>query len=266
MPVINVKLYIITYNNKNDLNKNLESVFDSDLLGTNISINIINNHTNFSINPQFQNKVNIYHNSLRPDFSTGHLSRSWNQAIINGFRDLNNPDCDILIHCQDDSIFDHNWLRYLLDLHQSYDFIQMGIGDNFCSYLPESIKKIGLWDERFCGIGYQEADYFLRCLIYNRDKTCLNDYQHGRLINNVNFSICNRPLPPDVFSSDHKKSMKFHPINEKVFNAKWPGISPNYWPSSVLHHPPRVSAIHNFITYPYFEKDIYDLTGKNFII
>jgi hypothetical protein len=261
-----IKLFIITYNNAQDLNANLRSLFASDMGDYKVEVNIINNHSDINIEPEFQDKVAVYNNVLRPDFSTGHLARNWNQAIINGFKDLTNPDCDILITCQDDSIFDYNWLTYLLDLHTNFNFIQMGIGDNFCSYLPDAIRIMGLWDERFCGIGYQEADYFLRALIYNRSKSCLNDYQHGRLINPVNFTLCSRPAAPDVFSTHHQKSMKFHAINEKVFNAKWPGATPNYWALPMIHNPPTKSAIHNFITYPYFEKDIHDLTGKNYIV
>lgn len=266
MIVKNIKIFIVTYNNSEDLNNNLQSLFDSNLNNFNIDIFIINNHSNIVISNQFLNKINIYNNSLRPDFSTGYLARNWNQAIINGFKDLNKPNCDILIHCQDDTIFNKDWLDYLIDLHQNFEFIQMGIGDNFCSYLPSAIKKVGLWDERFCGLGYQEADYFLRCLIYNREGSCLNDYQHGRLINNVNFSFCHRPQPPNVFSEPHKQAMKFHTINEKVFKLKWPNVSPNYWNKNVIDNPPKISSIPNFITYPYFEQNIYNLEEKGFII
>lgn len=261
-----IKMFIITYNNEKDLNNNLESLFLSDFLGHKVEVNIINNHSNFKINPSFAGKISILHNSLRPDFSTGHLARNWNQAIINGFKDLNNPDCDIVITVQDDTIFDPNWLSYLLELHQDFTFVQMGVGDNLCSYLPEAIKTIGLWDERFCNVGYQEADYFLRALIHNKDKSSLNDHQHRRLINPVSFSFCHRPADANVFSPEHHKSMVYHYISEKVFKAKWPGVSANYWENNLIQNPPSKAAIPNFITYPYFEKDIYDLVGKGYIV
>lgn len=261
-----IKLYIVTYNNPNDLNENLRSLFNSNWNGHNLEINIINNHSNFQLQIEYQDKVKVLHNVCRPNFSTGHLSRNWNQAIINGFQSLTNPDCDILIHYQDDSIFTYDWLSRLLDLHQQYTFVQNGIGDNFCSYTVDAIKTIGLWDERFCGLGYQEADYFLRSLIFNRNKTCLNDYQHGRLINNTEYNFCSRPKPSHIFSADHYKSMSFHYINEKIFQAKWNNVPPNYWTPEVYNNPPQNSAILNFIYYPYFEKDIIDLAAKNYII
>jgi hypothetical protein len=41
-----------------------------------------------------------------------------------------------------------------------------------------AVKQVGLFDERFCNIGLQEADYFLRCLLYNKDRSSLNDIEH----------------------------------------------------------------------------------------
>ena len=261
-----IKIFIVTYNRAKDLHNNLLSLFSSDLENHTIEVNIINNHSNFRIDTSFEDKVKIYHNYLRPDFSTGHLARDWNSALVNGFKNLQHPDADLVIHYQDDTVLEPNWLIYLLDLHNSFDFIQMGIGDQLCSYLPEGVKKVGLWEERLCSIGYQDADYFIRQLVYNRAGTCINDHQHGRLLNCVNFSICKRPEAPNIFSDDHRKAMVFHPMNERIFKLKWPNVPPNYWTPELFHHPPVKSNIQNFIFYPYFENDIYDLAGKNFIV
>ncbi len=260
-----IKLFIVTYNNSADLNNNLRSLLNSDLLNCNLSITIINNHSNFFLDKDFD-FVQVLNNTTRPDFSTGHLSRNWNECIVNGFKDLNDPDCDVLIHCQDDSIFTHDWLTYLLNLHKKYDFVQMGVGDNFCSYLPSAIKNIGLWDERFCGIGYQEADYFLRALIYNKEKTCLNDYQHGRLINNIDYCFCSRAMEPDIFSDHHKKSLEYHNISKLIFDKKWPGLNANYWTDDMMLNLPETSFIDNYIYYPYFEKNIDNLINKRYVL
>lgn len=259
-----IKLYIVSYNNSPDLIANLDSIFQSNLFIL-PEIIIINNHSQFYLPPELLRRVKVLDNHLRPDFSTGHLSRNWNQALINGFKDLNNPDCDLVMHCQDDTIFDKDWLRKVIELHQTFNFVQAGIGDNFCSYQVAAIKRIGLWDERFCNLGYQEADYFLRALIYNRENSCLNDYQHGRILNPSNAFICSRPQLPDVFSEDHRKSMNYHYISQKVFEAKWPRVPANYWNMDVYNQPPTHSAISNFIYYPYFEKDIENLTEKKYL-
>lgn len=35
-------------------------------------------------------------------------------------------------------------------------------GDALTSYTAAAISKIGLWDERFCNIGWQDLDYWFR--------------------------------------------------------------------------------------------------------
>ncbi len=178
-----IKIFIVTYKSKISLNNNIKSLLESDLMQHNWEINVINNH---SLNDEYVDKVKVWHNVLRPDFSTGHLARNWNQAIINGFKDLNNPDCDILVNSQDDVLFKKDCFSKLIEFHKKYSFIQSGAGDSLCSYLPEAVKEIGLWDERFCNIGYQEADYFLRALIYNKNKSMISDCHpgHNRVLNN----------------------------------------------------------------------------------
>jgi len=259
-----IKLYIVSYRNDNDLYSNLLSISNSNI-SHNLEINIINNYSEME-SPYISNfKFNILNNVCRPDFSTGHLSRNWNQAIINGFKDLNNPDCDILMTCQDDTIFEKDWLDKIVKLHEEYSFITAGVGDNFCSYLPEAVKNIGLWDERFCGIGFQEADYFLRARIYNKNSS-INDYQHVRVLNPCNVEICNRTLPVISdnkmnFSEFHMKSQKFHMLNKKFFYKKW-NINPEGWD----HNVPNNSLIENYIYYPYFECNILNLKDKNYFI
>jgi len=257
-----VKLFIVTYRNSQDLITNLESIFASNWAGHHLEISIINNHSDFFLPPRLLHRVAVLHNVCRPDFSTGHLSRNWNQAIINGFKNLNNPDCDILIHCQDDTVFEPNWFYQLLDYHTKYSFIQMGAGDNFCSYTPAAVKNIGLWDERFCGIGFQEADYFLRARIYNKQFSSINDSYHRRILNEVPTKICRR-TKASGFSTYHVKSSKYHMINKNLFEKKW-GVPPENWDLSM--ELPSKSLIENYIFYPYFELDINSLEEKNFVV
>lgn len=262
-----IKIYIVTYKNEKDLNLNLESIFACDFKNHNVEVNIINNHSEFN----FQNKfnVNILHNSLRPDFSTGHLARNWNQAIINGFKNLKNPDCDILIHCQDDSMYSKTWLKDLIECHKTFSFIQMGVGDNFCSYTPEAIKNIGIYDERFNNIGYQEADYFLRAFLYNRESSTINDYHHKRLWQPINKKICDRTNPIYTnklnISEFHVASSKHHVLNKNLFYKKW-GTKPENWSEFLFKSNVKNSLIENYIYYPYFELDILDLESKNYFV
>ncbi|WP_139158941.1 glycosyltransferase family 2 protein [Vibrio sonorensis] len=250
-----------------------------------MEINIINNHSDFHLDSNYIDIVNVLHNDLRPDFSTGHLARNWNQAILHGFRDLSNPRSDIVVTVQDDVLFKPDWLDKLKELHKKYSFITMGAGDTFCSYLPEAVRKIGMWDERFCNIGFQEADYFLRALIYNREKSSINDIAHGRELNVVGsnevYDYNSRRFESDEeidrvdselitipFTNLDRRnaaldSMKFHCISSYLFEDKW-GIIAAPWNDE--HHILQGPISSNYVTYPYFEKNVENLKAKNFVI
>ena len=294
-----ISIYIVTYKNDIDLNNNIASILAS---GADVRINVINNHSDFFLKPEHEKEVNVLHNSLRPDFSTGHLARNWNQALLHGFQDLKKPASDIVITVQDDVMFKPDWLPNLIDLHREYTFITMGTGDAFCSYLPEAVRKIGLWDERFCNIGYQEADYFLRALIYNSEKSSINDLCHTRLHNAVDGNVVNlknlsishnnssikgaefelistphsnssversesllitTPIKNIVRHDIHESSRIFSTLALEVFMKKW-GVNPGQWTEECYSL--SKSLIPNYITYPYFEKDIECLREKNYII
>jgi len=254
-----VNIFITTYNAVDDLNNCLKSLFESDINKVEYSVNIINNNTNFKLINNYN--VKIYNNQCRPDFSTGHLSRTWNQCIINGFKSITNPDCDVLITMQDDQILKNNWFSLLLPHIEKNSFIEIGGGDIMCIYKPSSIYNVGLWDERFCGIGYQEGDYFLRQLIYNKENISINDYCHGRIYNPI-YAISNRkreidneylrvPSRNSVRSTAHHKSAAYHDLCNKFFLLKW-GIESIDW--NIEHIKNNVTPkIDSYIMYPYFE-------------
>ena len=78
-----LKIYIVTYKRSNVLNDTLEKLFKSDFSQVpNTEVNIINNHTDFRLDSQFKDKVNVLHNVLRPDWSNGNLAENWNQVYL----------------------------------------------------------------------------------------------------------------------------------------------------------------------------------------
>lgn len=91
-----IKIYFVTYMESQVLNETLDSFFSTCDNNKFCEICIINNHSIFFLEEKFVDKVRVIHNCGRPDFSTGHLSRNWNQAILHGFQNLNKLDCDIL--------------------------------------------------------------------------------------------------------------------------------------------------------------------------
>lgn len=252
-----IKIYIVSYNHRESLDNNLKSLFSSNFKDHIVEVYVINNHSNFSMDESFINKVRILHNSTRPDFSNGHLSRNWNQALMNGFKDLSNPDCDIVVCCQDDTVWFADSIEKLIEIHKTYSFYTCTPGDGFCSYTPESVKAIGMWDERFCAITFQEADYFLRAYLYNKDKSSINDQSvHGRLLNGT-FEIVGRKNIRDQSSNSYVWNYSLN-----LFKSKWPNYTAEKWNNN-MRSLPTVSAITNFVLYPYFEKHI-NLDGKNY--
>ena len=294
-----IKVFIVTYNNDTALSNNIYSLRNSDLMNMDYEINIINNYG--ELNNRWGPNVKIINNTTRPDFSTGHLSRDWNTAIIKGFKNLNNPDCDIVVCCHNDTVFYNDWVSNLLELHKKYSFIQFGRGCGFMSFKPEAIKKIGLWDERFCNIGFHEGDYFLRAFLFNKEFTTLNDGwlsldRHDDFLFRkkiysgeiteidqklIHPTACNqwRILNPeenkiiDVRHSSaasnkeaHFKSMKYHGQSGMMFREKWGCSTPviNWYKFPDMK--PKIN-IKSYILYPYFEKDIpkETLDSQNFV-
>jgi hypothetical protein len=259
-----IKVFIVTYNNEYQLNNNLQTLYNSDLFQHDHEITVINNNRNFKLHEQFKDKVTVFHNVVRPDFSTGHLARDWNCALINGFKDLNNPDADIVVHVQDDTIFNPDWCRKIIELHTRYTFVQFGWGDNFCSYTVDAVKKIGLWDERFCNIGQQEADYLLRAYLHNRVNSSINDFVHGRTLNSVADNVIIRP-DHEKYAYHTESTLKYNGWSDTLYFSKW-GKNAGIWSEEYLRNIPNASLVTNYIYYPYFEKNVENLAGKNYLV
>ena len=267
-----IKLYIVTYKGHKRLNPTLSTLFNSDLLKHDFEINIINNHSDIRLAKVFKDKVNVLHNTLRPDWSGGHLSRNWNQALVNGFGSLVDPLCDTVVCSQDDSLFMEDWVAKLQDLHQSYSFVQNGHGDQFHSYLPEAVKKIGLWDERFCGISLQAADYFWRCVMHNKEKSTIQDPMHSRILNPIFADDIEKSrgwlVDPDPRKLDEvwdNTSNNQGAIADKLIEMKY-GKDLYPWTAEKISNAPEASFLFNYITYPYFEKDIEGLKEKHYLV
>jgi hypothetical protein len=296
-----MKIYIVTYKRSGILNDTLKKLFESDFSTVaNTEVNIINNHSEFSLNPEFKEKVNVLHNVLRPDWSNGNLAENWNQALLGGFRDLSNPDTEYLVTMQNDTSVHREWCSNLLEMHRKYNFIVGRYGDNLVSYTAESVKRIGMWDENFSGIGYKEADYWLRALIHNKNNSCINDTLHGIELNNENAleldTTQDRRFEEELDSKTKEKVLKRKPDDSEqreiwsksrggiyklhawnYFKYKWDNtwISKpekigwvKYWSDEFKNNPPdqRKSKCKMFMKYIYFEKDMYDLKAKNYLL
>jgi len=295
---VDLKIYIVTYKRNDILNDTLEKLFDSDVdLAGNVEINVINNHTAFSLNPVFLGKVNVLHNVLRPDWSNGNLAENWNQALIDGFRDLRNPATPQVVTLQNDTSLHPKWFSHLSQMHKKANFITGEFGDNIVSYTPDAVRQIGLWDENFFGVQYKEADYWIRALIHNKEKSCINDTLHGIELNNeaalvldttvdrnfekqlVNNGSELKRRPDDIEHREiwHTRSGQFKNYSWMYFRRKWSKTWFNEpqkegwlknWPIEFKNSPPDItqSKLKRVIRYFYFEKDIEDLEEKNYLL
>lgn len=256
-----IKHYIVTYNNNPILEKCVRTILATPAGPHARQIFIINNHTNFALPEELLSEVTVLHNVLRPDFSTGHLARNWNQALIAGFERLNRPAADIVICCQNDTEFAPNYLENTVELHKTFDLVSTGAGDNCISYTPRAVKRVGLWDERFCGITHQEGDYLLRAAKYLNDKASINDGYHGRVLNPVTTPVTMETKTGyQRRDPAHLASIRNFGQCAAMFTAKW-GIQPERW-----SNPHAVEQkIDNYILYPYFEGEVETLREQRYL-
>lgn len=263
-----IKIYILTWQDVHALNRNLVTLFEGFSYlpeGVDIHVNVINNHTNFAINPLYEPHVNVIHNAAQPDFATAMLARMWNTAIIHGFKDLKNPDADIVVTAQDDTIWERDWILKLLQVCASNDFYADDAGDMVCAYTPEAIKKIGLWDERF-HYGFGEGDYFLRAIKYLPERSSINDHAHGRVWNPT-LHLGKRPEPDDSRYLEQDRAHQFRGLSWANFLYKWRYTEmEGKWPENIQEMILTTPVVPATILYPYFEMDVENLQEKGYIV
>lgn len=277
-----IQIWILTWNNSSDLNEGLSYLFKSNAVSMqsdhDISINIINNHSNFKLDDVFVPYVKVWHNTLRPDFSTGHVARDWNHALVNGFQNLNSPACDLLITAHDDTWWGMDWLEIIEDgiVNRGYNFIAAGLGDNIMAFTPEAIKRIGLFDERFCLVGTYEHDYFFRAALYNSEKSSINDKWH--MIDGEPLSAYEwNPLPrrdeilqrPPVNAIRHGEQMRtrytVQHMGREFFFHKWGVIQERSSIRTMLNKGITRPLIYSYMCYPYFEKDVETIREQKYL-
>ena len=139
------KIFIVTYKNRDAIKKCIKSIFSSDVDLLDYQIYVINNYQELDTNQlDTLHNVKVLNNATRADFSFGHLARNWNQALINGFQDLKNPDCELVVCLQDDTIVKPDCFSKIIELHKKYDFYQGGVGDQIMTFNANAVRRIGI--------------------------------------------------------------------------------------------------------------------------
>ena len=163
---------------------------------------------------------------------------------------------------------------------------------------------MGIWDERYCGIAYQEADYILRSAFHNPERSSINDQLHLRCLNQLpdmegspevhyssswqENSVCARNRTPWEVYQPHRDSQRVASGPSKVvfdskFNVeRYPGLlpggqaehtydaGPEVWGELILELKKSNESIYTgklptSMLYPYFEQDIPARGLKNYM-
>jgi len=281
-----IVISIVTYKNESHLNKNLETLFQSDVMSYNPHIEIINNHSNFKLREEFKDKVSVIHNTVRPDWSTGHIARDYNSAYVRHFKSLVTPAVDWVITSHDDVVWKPNWAYNLFDVvvkQNGFNLVTSGNGDSVVALQAEALRNTGLYDERFACIGWYEGDMWNRCVMWNRERSSINDHGHGRVHNpSDNGKIGwaqHQPaygvgrLDSIFITQPYSNEDQATAISERdwtsqwahaVWDAKWGSVRNTHWPT-FYSNPPTRPVGDSYVFYPYFEKDVYDLEKKGYI-
>lgn len=210
-----IRIFIVTYKCPH-LNANLKSIFESDANPNDYSVSVIVNDPDYFIDEEYKDRVTIHMQTLRfTSNNVGHLARDWNQALIKGFGSLDESrEAEQVILCQDDMIWDKDWKEKLDKIHETYTFYACSFGDGFMSFKSNAVRRVGLFDERFIGVGYHEGDYFLRQFIFNNKYSSINDHWHDRVWNPT-FDVARRTF---LEVRQPKKGMSY---NRWFWIEKW---------------------------------------------
>ena len=197
----------------------------------------------------------VLHNVLRSHLSLGHLAREWNAGLVRGFGSLRAPLADVVVLLHGDVYLSADWA---VEVHAALTapggtfFLQQGFGDAFMAFAPDAVRTIGLFDENFCDRpSYQEGDYFLRALVYARERVSVNDAYHQR----VHRPWRGKPVVLDSGKGDGLKVRGWGDAwySRHYWNKKWPGVSPSWPQGTEFARAITKPAVPMHVLYPYFE-------------
>jgi len=171
-----IRFVALTYNQPSMLQILYDSVRETYGPIDEDSFFIVNNHSNF-ISP---GPSTVLHDTIRPDYSLGYQSRSWNYGLLHGFYNTEKPACTWVCLVQSDVWFRSGWLESFRSMTAdgTTKLVACGPGDQAVFIHIDAFREVGWFDERLCGNGYQEFDYFFRCYLRLGRRSKLQG--HGR--------------------------------------------------------------------------------------
>lgn len=208
---------IVTYRQPLELRALYESILRYDKAACHEDIIIINNSQEFVSPP---GAARILHNMPRPDTSLGNLAQSWNFGIVNALGSLKTPKYDWVALCQSDVVFRSGWKQRLQSHVDRHDCVLVSCapGDQVTFIHHDAFRRVGWWDERFCGIGFQEFDYYLRAYLHLGPTACIEGHGHELVWNWPGLDLIERSLIDGTGHSDRLNGQLFG-----YFRQKWGG-------------------------------------------
>lgn len=171
-----LSVYIVTYRRDDVLNQNLSSLWAGCVDPSNIQVTVISNHPVVRIDAENERpNLRVIINATRHANSWGFLARDWNFAIIDAFGKWDNPKgVDWCVLAQNDVEWLQGWDQWLAS-QKDYDLVSQPVGDAVVALNIEAVRRVGLFDERFCTLHFHDIDYLNRATIHLGPRASIND-------------------------------------------------------------------------------------------
>jgi hypothetical protein len=161
-----IRVYIVTFRRDDVLNLNLRTLWAGASHPEALEVTVISNHPEVCIEEaNLRPNLRVLINQTRHTHSWGYLARDWNFAIIDAFKTWQNPEgVDWCVLAQNDVEWLAGWDQWLVQQEQ-FDLISQPVGDAVVALNIEAVRKVGLFDERFCSLHFHDIDFLNRAVI-----------------------------------------------------------------------------------------------------
>jgi hypothetical protein len=175
-----IRVYIVTYRRDDVLNLNLRTLWAGVRDPETLEVTVISNHPEVRIEESNQRpNLRVLINSTRHANSWGFLARDWNFGIIDAFKTWENPEgVDWCVLAQNDVEWLPGWDEWLATQKQ-FDLISQPVGDAVVALNIEAVRRVGLFDERFCTLHFHDIDYLNRAAVALRERASINDCHYS---------------------------------------------------------------------------------------
>jgi hypothetical protein len=179
---VKIKLYIVTYRRDDVLNQNLRTLWAGTRHPEWLEVTVISNHPEVQVEPgNLRPNLRVLINHTRHANSWGYLGRDWNFGIIDAFNTWKNPESvDWCVLAQNDVEWLPGWDTWLAGC-KDLDLISQPVGDAVVALNIEAVRRVGLFDERFCTLHFHDIDYLNRAAVALKARASVNDCHFGEI-------------------------------------------------------------------------------------